>query len=65
MFYWKLAMDYNYDDIEINAHLCFSSPSTGRSRGCVADEDIRGFHSPHWRSPEAFSEFSCGYKQPQ
>lgn len=45
--------------------LFFITPSTGRSRCCFADEDIRGFHPPHRRIPEAFPEFPSRYQQPQ
>lgn len=37
----------------------FGSP-TGRSRCCFAHEDLRRFHSPHWRSPETFPKFPGG-----
>lgn len=41
--------------------LVFVSPA-GRSWCCFANEDLRGFHSPHWRSPETFSKLPGGYQ---
>lgn len=41
--------------------LIFGSPA-GRSRRCFADEDLRGFHSPHRWGPKAFSKLPGGYQ---